>query len=229
MFINELSLQEKFINLLKSKSLSNESILAEFNARFGNVDIVKVIYNRSNLLNHNQAVLLSNYQYAKVLAFLHRNAVRTTNYLKKATDYNDKTLNEILNKLVKTQIINEITPGRFAISNNFEFPNLQFISYEAKLHKWKKAILQASINKKFSSYSYVVLPIDLAKRLHEQQISYFHSYNVGLIGVSDYNMEMEYLFIPKKIIVRPYVNPSLILSIAKYQIETSKFAGSVDI
>lgn len=227
MFINELSLQQKFINLLKSNSLSNESILSEFNARFGNVDIVKVIYDRSNLLSHNHAVLLSNYQYAKVLAFLHRNAVRTTNYLKKATDYNDKTLNEILNKLVKTQIINEISPERFVISNSFEFPNLQFISYEAKLHKWKKAILQASINKKFSSYSYVVLPIDLAKKLFEKNISYFHSYNVGLIGVSDYNME--YLFVPKKKVVRPYVNPSLILSIAKYQIETSKFAGSVDI
>ena len=72
---------------------------------------------------------------------------------------------------------------------------LQFISYEAKLQNGK-AILQASINKKFSSYSYVVLPIELAYKLKQNKLDYFQTYNVGLIGVSD--NKIEYLFNPKR-------------------------------
>ncbi len=67
--------------------------------------------------------------------------------------------------MIKVNIVTEINSNRYIIAEGFEFPILQFISYEAKLQKWKKAILQASINKKFSSYSYVVLPIELAKKI----------------------------------------------------------------
>ncbi|MGR5912607.1 hypothetical protein ACT7DG_22475 [Bacillus cereus] len=72
MFTNELCLQNKFIQLKEIELKDNEKILTEFNARFGNVDIVQVIINNSNLLSYEQANLLSTYQYAKVLAFLHK-------------------------------------------------------------------------------------------------------------------------------------------------------------
>lgn len=222
MFASELCLQEKFIELKKEDLKENEKVLAEFNARFGNVDIVQVVINDSNLLNYDQAKLLSTYQFARVLAFLHKKAIRTFNYLKKSTDYNEKTLGTILSKLIKANIVTEITSNRYVISKGFQFPILQFISYEAKLNNWKKAILQASVNKKFSSYSYVVLPIEVAKKLKEKKISYFLTYNVGLIGVSE--NKYEYLFSPKKEPVKLQVNPSLISSIAKYQLETSTFS-----
>lgn len=222
MFKNELCLQEKFIELKREDLKENEKVLSEFNARFGNVDIVQVILDDPKLMNYEQANLLSNYQFAKVLAHLHKKAVRTFDYLIRRTDYNDRTLSNLLSKLTKKNIIREVAPKRYIISNEFQFPILQFISYEAKLVRWKKAILQASINKKFSSYSYVVLPLDLAKKLHENKIHYFHDHNVGLIGVS--NNKIEYLFKPKKEPVKLHVNPSFISSIAKYQIETSIFA-----
>ena len=225
MFTSELCLQNKFIQLKEIELKDNEKILTEFNARFGNVDIVQVIINNSNVLSYEQANLLSTYQYAKVLAFLHKKAVRTFNYLQKSTDYGEKILSSILSRLIKVNIVTEINSNRYIIAEGFEFPILQFISYEAKLQKWKKAILQASINKKFSSYSYVVLPIELAKKLKQNKLNYFQTYNVGLVGVSD--NEIEYLFNPKKEPVKFNVNPSLISSIAKYQLETSTFSISI--
>lgn len=222
MFENELALQQKFIELKNVNKKENENLLAEFNARFGNVDIVEVIISNTSLLNVNQAKILSIYQHAKVLAFLHRKAVRTFNYLKKCTDYTDKSLCDTLSKLIRANIITEITKGRYLISSEFQFPLLQFISYEAKLSKWKKAILQATINKKFSSYSYVVLPLELAKKLQLNEIYYFQTFNVGLIGVS--TNKLEYLFNPKKEYIKININPSLITSIAKYQLKTSTFS-----
>jgi hypothetical protein len=227
MFTSEINLQQKFIELINKSLKENEKVLSEFNARFGNVDIVQVTISNNNLLSYNQANLLSTYQYAKVLAFLHKKAIRTFEYLKKTTDYTEKTLSEIVRKLIRAHIIKETNHQRYIISDDFQFPTLQFISYEAKLHKWRKAILQASINKKFSTYSYVVLPIDLARKLNKDQILYFHSYNIGLIGVS--NQELEFLFVPKKEVIQPKVNPSLITSIAKYQIETSLFSTPIEI
>ncbi|MFD6509958.1 hypothetical protein [Bacillus sp. NPDC060175] len=224
MFTSELCLQNKFIQLKETDLDTNEKILTEFNARFGNVDIVQVIINDSNLLSYDQANLLSSYQCAKVLAFLHKKAIRTFNHLQKSTDYGEKTLSAILSKLIKANIVTEINSNRYIISEEFEFPILQFISYEAKLQKWKKAILQASINKKFSSYSYVVLPIELANKLKQNKLDYFQTYNVGLIGVS--NNKIEHLFNPKKETLKFTVNPSLISSIAKYQLETSTFSIS---
>jgi hypothetical protein len=222
MFKSEFSLQEKFIELKKMDLKENEKLLSEFNARFGNVDIVKVIINDRNLMNYDQACLLSTYQYAKVLAFLHKKAVRTFSYLQKQTDYDIKTLNSIISKLIKANIVLEVSKNRFIISPKFQFPILQFISYEAKLKKWKKAILQASINKKFSSFSYVVFPIDVAKKLYKDHFHYFQMYNIGLIGV---NVDkLEYLYKPAEETVKTKFNPSLITSIAKYQLKTSTFS-----
>ncbi len=224
MFKSELCLQEKFIELKRESLKENEKILSEFNARFGNVDIVQVLYNERNLMNHEQAYLLSTYQYAKVLAFLHKRAIRTYTYLKTQTDYNDKTLKSIISKLIKANIVIEVSSNRYLISPAFQFPILQFTSYEAKLQNWKKAILQASINKKFSSFSYVVLPINVAQKLKKDNLNYFQIYNIGLIGVSLDNIN--YLFNPKKEPVKLKDNPSMISSIAKYQIETSLFSNS---
>lgn len=222
MFSNELCLQEKFIELIKNQLKENEKVLSEFNARFGNVDIVQVIVDDSHLMNYEQAKVLSNYQCARVIGYLHKKAVRTFEYLVKRTDYNEKVLSNLLSKLMKTNIIIEVSPKRYVISNEFQFPILQFISFEAKLINWKKAILQATLNKKFSSYSYVVLPMELAKRLLDTKISYFQNQNVGLIGVSIDNME--YLYRPKKDRIRLTINPSFISSVAKYQLETSTFS-----
>ncbi|RCW63535.1 hypothetical protein [Saliterribacillus persicus] len=216
MFSTELELQSCFHNLLLRNATNNEKIIDEFNARFGNVDIVKVTNNSNNLLTVEQANLLSEFRYARIVSLLHKRAVRTLNYIVDISGYDINTVKYILKKLILTNIVNEITPNKYLIKDQFSFPFLEFTSYEAKLHDWKKAITQANNNKNFSAYSYVVFPDYMAKKLAIKKREYFKSNNIGLIGVTPDDFTI-YLDVKKKILPLKR-NVTLIASIAKFML-----------
>lgn len=222
MFVSELDLQNRFISLMEKELTEKDYILEEFNARFGNVDVIRATFDSSIVLSQEQAVVLSNYQNAKVVAYLHKNAIRTKKYLLKSTDYDRKCLNSILAKLKNNGIIKEVKKDRYVIAENFKFPALQFVSYEAKLEKWKNAVSQALINKKFSSESFVVVPMNLAEGISKKHLDYFKSYNVGLIGVSLHSKKT--FFHPKKSNVKYKINPSFISSFARLQLQLELFS-----
>ncbi len=87
MFKYEIELQNIFIKLLNKKRKTNEYISSEFNARFGNVDIVKVKYKNNISLTKNQANVLSNVAITKIMGYLHKNSPRTLSYLIKNSGY----------------------------------------------------------------------------------------------------------------------------------------------
>ena len=215
MFASELELQNKFIELMKQDLHINTCILDEFNARFGNVDIVKVKYENNIPLKKNQADILSNIAAARIVGYLHKKSVRTLLYLIKNSGYTEEYVLSILSKLKSLNIIEEPIHHRYIISEQFQFPKLIFSAYEAKLTDWQKAISQAIKNQAFSSESYIVMPEKIAKKLSITKINYFLSYNVGLIGVN----ETKYtVFIKPKIQKNNYSPALLISSIAKYLI-----------
>src|SRR5574344_164942 len=126
MFKSELELQNTFIKLLKLSKQKNTYISDEFNARFGNVDIVKVKYENSLPLTKNQADILSNIAAARIVGYLHKNSVRTLSYLIKVYEYTKEYIMSILSKLKSTNIINETKNHRYIINEQFEFPKLIF-------------------------------------------------------------------------------------------------------
>lgn len=217
MYRSELDLQNTFIKYLEANKNKNESVLSEFDARFGNVDIVKVVAEDIPNFTLLQAIELKIYKNAKVVSYLHKKAVRTFEYLKVHTGYQEYQLKSIISKLKNVMIIKEVRKDCYVINADFEFPFLTFISYEAKLKDWKKALSQASNNKKFSSYSYCVFPNEFAKKLSEKEREIFNMYNVGIIGV-DHVGYIEYISV-KKNDLQLKRNPSLISSIAKYKIK----------
>lgn len=214
MFSSELELQKCFHKQLLEQATNNEKIVDEFNARFGNVDIVKVTNNSRLLLSKEQANLLSEFRYARIVSLLHKKAVRTLEFIKNASGYDINSVKYTLKRLINAEIIVEVSSGRYLINDNFSFPFIEFTSYEAKLSDWKKAITQANNNKRFSAYSYVVFPDEMAKKLFLKKNDYFKYNNIGLIGVSEKNFKI-YLDIKKK--VSPLKrNATLISSIAKF-------------
>lgn len=213
MYSKEIELQMNFVNLLENEIQINESIITEFNARFGNVDIVKVNYKSEHKLSLEQAEVLSSYQCARTLAMLHKRAKRTIEYLQNNTGYTYSYLMKALANLKKYNIINEENK-RYIISDTFEFPNVEFVAYEAKLNDWQKAISQALINQNFASYSYVVMPYKKAQFLTRKHREIFNLYNVGLIGVSNENY---FTFIDVKKQKKDYASsPIFIRSVGKY-------------
>ena len=97
MFETELQMQKEFIKLLSLNKKQNQNILEEFNARFGNVDVVMTDYNNLKItMTKSQAEILSNYSTALVVAFLHRKKAHTFNYLIDKTGYTEEYLLSIL-------------------------------------------------------------------------------------------------------------------------------------
>lgn len=210
MFENELDLQKTFIkNLEKNK---NEFIHEEFNARFGNVDIVKVIYNGSHDLTSEQAKILSDVCNARVIAYLHKTAIRTLDYLTNKTGYTKTQVLTSIGLLKKNKMICEIKSERYIINEDFHFPKIKFIAFEAKLKDWKKAISQSLRNTNFSYKSYVVMPLKTAEFLSKKHKNYFKIYNIGLIGV-DKNFNKTFIKPIKKETKK--VNPLFINALGK--------------
>lgn len=105
MFETELQMQKEFIRLLNLNKKQNQNILEEFNARFGNVDVVVTDYNNLKItMTKSQAEILSNYSTALVVAFLHRKKARTFKYLIDKTGYTEKYLLSILSTLKRKNI-----------------------------------------------------------------------------------------------------------------------------
>ncbi|MDD2636854.1 MAG: hypothetical protein PHW82_15285 [Bacteroidales bacterium] len=212
MFETELQLQKKFVENLHNSKQTNEFIHEEFNARFGNVDIIKVIYNGEVTLSISQAKALTKISNARVIAYLHKKSLRTLNYLIKKTGYSKNQILLSIAELKKLKMIIEVKPDRYLIKDEFNFPNIKFISFEAKLKDWKKAISQSLRNNNFSYKSYVVMPLKDAKYLHNKQSHYFEVYNIGLIGVDD---NKNVTFIEPKQNLEYQVSPLFINSIGK--------------
>ncbi len=214
MFETELQMQKEFIKLLNLNKKQHQNILEEFNARFGNVDVVMTDYNNLKIvMTKSQAEILSNYSTALVVAFLHKKKQHTIKYLMDKTGYTEEYLLSILSTLKKESIILEEN-NNFIISDNFKFPNLKFTAYELKLKQWKKAVLQAIKNKSFAYQSYVVMPDTIASKLYINEFKTFTEYNIGLIGIKNNSLK-HYIYSSNKL--KQYsVNPIFISSIAKY-------------
>lgn len=220
MFESELELQKEFIKQLNKHKQKNTYILDEFNARFGNVDIVKVKYTNKIPLNYKQIELLSNIGVAHIVGYLHKKSLRTLDYLIKNSGYTlEYTLN-ILSKLKSANIISEPYEKRYIINEQFIFPKIQFYSYELKLTDWQKAIIQALRNQTFSSYSYVVMPEKIAIRLFKTKEYLFKGYNIGLIAVNHRTFKT---LIPCKISHQKFSKEAFISSSAKYLLLQKSF------
>ena len=215
MFESEFELQQIFFKQLETNKNKNTNILQEFNARFGNVDIVEVDYTSySNTLTDSQAKLLSIYSNALVVGYLHKNQSRSYKYLLNKTGYTEDYLNTTLQSLEKAKIIFSIDSNKYVICKNFKFPNLKFNSYELKLKDWKKAIIQATRNTVFSYKSFVVMPNKEALKLKQKYSDIFELYNIGLIGVTS---KTNYKYITPKVQKHTYsISPIFISSMAKY-------------
>lgn len=215
MFKSEFELQQIFYKQLIEKKNSNVNILQEFNARFGNVDIVEVDFDELNItLTKEQSEILSLYSSALVVGFLHKNTPRTYKYLLSKTGYTKEYLNSILGILEKEKVVTRLENNKYIICKDFKFPSLKFIAYELKLKDWKKAIIQASKNTNFAYKSYIVMPNSQAIKLKEKYSDMFYLYNVGLIGVTN---KTHYTYISPRITKHTYsISPTFISSTAKW-------------
>lgn len=96
---------------------------------------------------------------------------------------NDSTIVNCINQITKVNLI--IKRDNLYYRNvNFTFPKIIITGYEAKLTNYNKAFLKAMINKEYVDYSYMVFPMNIAKKLLEKYQKILIKHGIGLIVVS---------------------------------------------
>lgn len=119
----------------------------------------------------------------------------TINRLKKELFMGHEEVQIHLNKLIKYNLVQQVSRLSYQATEWVDLRNLGIISIELKLCNWKEALEQAEYNLLFSDFSYVAL--DKARITEKNLISHFKGRNVGLLSVNG-NGEIEPLLTPKK-------------------------------
>ena len=178
-FDYEILLVERFIEL----RMKNKAYVRECPFRWGNIDLVEYETESKYYLSESQIKILKQKENLIVFSLLYKHRPHTSDYISKKSGFTLEHTLKYLNSLIKSEIIFQEN-NLYRINTNIEFPDVLVKSYEMKLNDIKKAINQAVINKKYSDYSYVVMPQDKYKLCMEYK-DVFQNCSVGLLLVSD--------------------------------------------
>lgn len=119
-------------------------------------------------------------QHARLLAYL-----RKTSYVKHETITHrvgicSKELIPALTELTEAGALRQ-QRDKYALAPGWRDPLPEVTTVEAKVSKWKDAVLQARRNALFVHRSYVALPEALARRVHRDKV--FKEYGIGVLAV----------------------------------------------
>lgn len=178
-FEYEILLVEKFIEL----KMTNNAYERECPFRWGNIDLVEYKNESKYYLSENQIKVLKQKENLIIFSLLYKHRQHKLDYISKKSGFSLKNASKHLNSLIKSEIVVQEN-NLYRINGNIEFPDVLVKSYEMKLNDIKKAINQAVINKKYSDYSYVVMPQNKYKLCMEYK-NVFQNCSVGLLLVSE--------------------------------------------
>lgn len=123
--------------------------------------------------------------------------IKDINTLAQAHRVSRQIIKKHVSKLEEYGIVSYDKKKELVVKNkNFKLPNVEVISLELKLDKWKKALWQASRNQAFYSTSYVVMPSN-KEDLIRQNMRYFEVNDVSA-AVIDLNGGSVKLVTPKR-------------------------------
>ncbi len=179
-FDYEETLVNTFIdNFLLEK---NNILIKEMPIRWGNIDVVSITNNNLPFTKI-QMENLSKPTHAKIFLKTKNNRPITKETLIKNIGASKSTCEIALRDLIKSNLIFE--------SNNYYYRNIDFVfpkvvisGYEAKLKDYKKAFYQSCINKSYVDLSYMVFPMETAKKILNSKREILMEQGIGLIGTS---------------------------------------------
>lgn len=178
-FEYEILLVEKFIEL----KMANNAYVRECPFRWGNIDLVAYEIESKYYLSENQMKILKQKENLIIFSLLYKHRPHKLNYISKKSGFSLEKTFKYINYLIRTKIVFQEN-DLYRINENIEFPDVLVKSYEMKLNDIKKAINQAVINKKYSDYSYVVMPQSKCKLCMDYK-EVFQNCSVGLLLVND--------------------------------------------
>jgi len=186
MFRTELELVDEFKHLYAEEFLRNVEpravrrfvLLEEFDSHNGVADIVFAVYRPyvrrtkpRKTINTNWVGQLSQLQEKQIISLDEYVALYGVS---------NKTARKQLENFAQADFLKCLKKNHYQISKSYK-PILEtVISAEAKLRDWQRALTQAYRYKRFSNFSFVLLPSDSAGRAIKN-ISLFQRYEIGLV------------------------------------------------
>lgn len=181
-FEYEIDLVNKFIGIRFKRNLRSITT-TEVPIRWGNIDIVN-IKNNYIPFNTEQCEILSKTSNSRIFLKTKKNRGISKKCLLAEKGMSEKTIQNCINQLLKARLIVK-KEGLFYRNVDFTFPKIIITGYEAKLNDYNKAFFQATINKEYVDYSYIVFPMDIANKIFEKYQNILIEHGIGLIGVSN--------------------------------------------
>lgn len=207
-FRYEATLVENFIKNLES----SEIIIKEMPIRWGNIDVVNISCN-SLPFNLNQCFCLSKPSNAKIFMRTKNKRPITRKTLFNGLGLSESTFNNSIHELLKADLIKE-KENKYLRNIYFKFQNIMISGYEAKLHDFNKAYFQATENRKYVDYSYLVFPNDVAEKIYKKHLDELKLRSIGLVGVETHK-NVIYIKAKKRNEIKSYIR---LLHLVKSQI-----------
>ncbi|MDP1884442.1 MAG: hypothetical protein Q8L10_03655 [Candidatus Moranbacteria bacterium] len=164
--------------LSEKYQISDGHFVSEFNSGNGIADLVFV----TEKINNRDAMALDYDDVFTVLKYFNRKNKKIE--IKKFcedTFLTKKQVLNLINLLVKNEILEKINEDEFFVKNTYTSPIKEIISIEAKLADWKGGFYQALRYKTYSHESYLAIS---EKFSHRVDLDLLKKHNIGLIVVS---------------------------------------------
>lgn len=166
--------------------------LTEFDSQYGVADIVVVFFRKyvkigiADGVNCNWVQCLQKFNLREPFTFDDAMHMFGVSY---------STVKKMIGDFISCGYVDKHTDGQYELIRPYEPVIEKAIAIEAKLTNWRQALKQAYRYRRFSHESFVLLPMQGAKKALEHQ-SMFVRYNIGLIGL-EFN-KAHFLLEPKK-------------------------------
>ena len=180
--------EEQFVKQLQ-QYYANKGFLTktEVGAGYGVADLVLVRLNPNKCkirINHKQEVPLLKEEYFKTLKYIsdidHNKPPTDIDYLIKHTKLPRHLLkSKVLKELELNGYIKEINKNTYLKINGWVPIAKEVIAIEAKMHAWKRGLIQANRYKSFADKVYLAVPTNVANLVSKEMLIKF---NIGLLS-----------------------------------------------
>jgi hypothetical protein len=186
-FINNYA--KMFLKEVEQKAIRRFVLLEEFDCYNGIADIVlAVIRPYARLSKKRQSI---NHNWLFPLTQLSQNQVVALDQYAASCGVSNRTARKQLDHFTQAEFLERIDSAHYRVSKAYAPVLESTISVEAKLHHWRRALAQAYRYRRFSNYSFVLLPKSTAGSAVDN-LEIFRRHDVGLVTLGEHGLRVHY-------------------------------------
>jgi hypothetical protein len=181
---------ELFLKKVQSSGrLRRYVCLNEFNSQYGIADIVLAVFRPNIRVPKDRKPI--NHDWLSSLSQLPENRIISLKDYVSFFGISIRTAKRQLDNFTKASFVESLENFTYRVAREYTSIVDTTIAIEAKLRDWKKALRQAYRYKRFSNFSFVLLPAENANSAI-QNIYIFKQYNIGLISIGQHGLTIHF-------------------------------------